>query len=71
MLAVIIFCRCAYGQSLPSGEEKWGIVLDHPGMKDVNVVSGIEYAKGQQGTSLQLDIYTPPSPSNSAGSIVF
>lgn len=68
----MIIAGHAYGQTGPSGEEKWGIVLEHPAMNDVVVTRGIEYSQ-KSGKPLQLDIYTPPQLASNEvrGGIVF
>jgi hypothetical protein len=68
LAAIIAGEVCA--QSDLAGEEKWGLVLEHPAMKDVVSCRGIEYWKEKH---LQLDIYTPPDLCEGAsrGSVVF
>ena len=58
---VLISCLVALhssGQMNSSGEEKWGVVLEHPQMKTVILKSGIIYGQDLQD-SLKLDIYLP------------
>lgn len=53
----------------PSGEEKWGVVLSHPEMKNVTVKTDIQYQPGT--TKSTLDIYLPPGIKEKRPAVIF
>ncbi|HMG93809.1 MAG TPA: hypothetical protein VK589_27310 [Chryseolinea sp.] len=71
-LFTLLLAGSAYSQSPSSSEEKWGIVLEHPLMKDVVVSRNVEYYQRNE-KRLQLDIYTLPRQTgiNPRGAVVF
>ncbi|HEX6891736.1 MAG TPA: hypothetical protein VF141_13610, partial [Chryseolinea sp.] len=72
LIFTLFLAGSTYAQSPSSGEEKWGIVLEHPRMKDVVVRQNIEYYHHNE-KGLQLDIYALPRQTDiePRGSVVF
>lgn len=62
LLASVCFVVTAFGQSpveSPFNASSWGVVVDHPDMKLVEVRKGISYFKDDK-VDLQIDVYLPP-----------
>lgn len=60
--AVIFTCMTVVAQSpsdSPFNANHWGVVLEHPDMKQVKVKKGISYFKDDK-VDLQVDMYFPP-----------